>query len=138
MGERIVLDTNVLVSALGWRGAPYEIVRRCHAGEHRLLISPEILSELERVLRYPKLKLTADRIDAYLEQLTELVELIRPAIEISAITADASDNRILECALAGRADIIVSGDSHLLDLRTFEGISILRRQEFLNWPGRID
>lgn len=138
MGERIVLDTNVLVSALGWRGAPHEIVRRCHAGEHRLLISPEILSELERVLRYPKLKLTADRIDAYLEQLTELVELIHPAIEISAITADPSDNRILECALAGRANIIVSGDSHLLDLRTFEAISILRPQEFLNRPGRID
>lgn len=54
MGARVVLDTNILVSALGWRGAPYEIVRSCLDHRHKLLLSPDLLEEVERVLHYPK------------------------------------------------------------------------------------
>lgn len=130
MGERVVLDTNVLVSALGWRGAPYEIVRQCLDGRYILLLSPETLAELERVLRYPKLRFSEAQITEYLEQLTEIAELIHPLAELSVIPDDPTDNRILECALAGQANVIVSGDGHLLQLKVFEGIPILRPQQF--------
>lgn len=132
MGERLVLDTNILVSALGWRGAPYEIVQLCLAGHHKLLLSPDILSELERVLRYPKLKFTSEQIDEYLEQLTEAAELIHPGLQVSVVVEDPTDNRFLECALAGRADMVVSGDRHLLQLGVFERTPILRPQAFLD------
>ena len=130
MGERLVLDTNVLISALGWRGVPRDIVRLCLTGRCVLLLSPEILSEVERVLRYPKFKFTPIQIDAYLEQLTEAAELIQPDRQVDAVAEDPSDNRFLECALAGRADVIVSSDRHLLDLESFENIPILRPQAY--------
>lgn len=62
MGSRIVLDTNILVSALGWCGAPHGAVRLCLEGHHQLLLSPDILDELERVLAYPKLEFSPSAI----------------------------------------------------------------------------
>lgn len=132
MGERLVVDTNVLISALGWRGAPREIVRLCIAGRCTLLLSPEILSEVERVLHYPKFKFTPIQIDAYLEQLTEAAELIQPDRQVEVVVGDPSDNRFLECALAGQADVVISNDRHLLDLERFASIPILRPQIYLN------
>jgi predicted nucleic acid-binding protein len=98
MGTRVVLDTNILVSALGWRGAPHEILRSCLDHRHQLLLA---------------------------------AELVRPGFKVEIIEEDPSDNRVLECALAGRAQVIVSGDGHLLSLEGFE-IPILRPQIFQN------
>lgn len=132
MGERLVLDTNVLISALGWRGAPREIVRHCFAGRCILLLSPQILAEIERVLHYPKFKFSPVQIDGYLEQLTEAAELVQPDRRVEVVVEDPSDNRFLECALAGRADAVISNDRHLLALESFEKIPILRPQAYLN------
>ena len=132
MGPRVVLDTNVLVSALGWRGAPYQIFQLCVTGRVSLLASPELLAELERVLSYPKFQFAADTISSYLELVMELAVIVRPTFRVSVVEADDSDNRILECALAGDAEVIVSGDSHLLDLKNFEGIPILPPRSFLD------
>ena len=131
MGPRVVLDTNVLVSALGWRGPSHSIVEKCQTGEIRLLLSLEILRELERVLRYPKLGFSEEEIAEYLGLLAQIADLVEPGFRLSVVEEDPSDNRFLECALAGEADYVVSGDRHLKALGSFEGIPILPPQEFL-------
>jgi uncharacterized protein len=132
MGARVVLDTNILVSALGWRGAPHAIVSSCLDHRHQLLLSPAILQEAQRVLSYPKFQFSIPEILSYLATLTEAAELVQPDVQITVIEDDPSDNRILECALAGNAEVIVSGDSHLLSLASFKDIPILRAQTFLD------
>jgi uncharacterized protein len=131
MGARVVLDTNILVSALGWRGAPHEIVRSCLDHRHQMLLSPDLLEEVERVLRYPKFHFSSAEILDYLVTLTEAAELVSPGFRVEIIEEDPSDNRVLECALAGHAQVIVSGDGHLLSVEGFE-IPVLRPQVFQN------
>jgi uncharacterized protein len=138
MGTRVVVDTNIIVSALGWRGAPHQIVGACLAHHYQLLLSPDLLAEIERVLHYPKFRFSPQEIEDYLAQLTEGAELVKPDFQLTVIVPDPSDDRVLECALAGHADVIVSGDGHLLDLGEFEGIPILRAQEFVNRLIRSD
>jgi putative PIN family toxin of toxin-antitoxin system len=101
-----------------------------------LLLSPDLLEEVERVLHYPKFHFSSSEIVDYLALLTETAELVQPDFRLSVIEADPSDNRVLECALAGRAEVIVSGDGHLLSLKNFEEIPILRAQDFLDRYGR--
>jgi uncharacterized protein len=132
MGPRVVLDTNILVSSLGWRGAPHEIVSLCLDHRFQLLLSPALLEELQRVLLYPKFEFSIHEVFNYMALLTEAAELIQPDIHLVVIEDDPSDNRVLECALAGHADVIVSGDRHLLALEKFEAIPILRAQAFLD------
>jgi len=132
MGSRIVLDTNVLVSALGWRGPANTVVRQCVEKKHQLLLSPDILKELERVLSYPKFHFSEKEISEYLEILTEVGEIVEPSVQLSVVVDDPSDNRILECALGGKADVIVSGDRHLKDLGSFREIPILPPRIFLD------
>lgn len=132
MGTRVVLDANVLVSALGWRGAPHQIVHSCFEHRYELLLSPPLLEEIERVLHYPKFRFSPSEIVDYLALLTKTAEIVRPDFQLAVIEADPSDNRVLECALAGRAEVIVTGDDHLLSLGEFEMIRILRPQAFLN------
>lgn len=138
MGTRIVLDTNILISALGWRGAPHEIVRACLDGRYELLLSPDLLQELERVLHYPKFRFSPSEILDYLALLTETAELVQPDFQLEVVEADPTDNRVLECALAGGALLIVTGDDHLLSLEEYAGIPILRPQAFLERHGRGD
>jgi putative PIN family toxin of toxin-antitoxin system len=132
MGARVVLDTNVLISALGWRGAPHDIVQLCIKRQHRLLLSPDLLAELERVLCYAKLGFTPTAVVEYIEILAEVAELISPDLRLDVVQEDPPDNRILECAVVGRADAIVTGDGDLLRLRSFaEGRPILTPRSFL-------
>lgn len=131
MGARVVLDTNVLVSGLGWPGASSKLVKLCLDETLRLVLSSEILRELERVLSYPKFKFSEKDVSEYLDILTQAAELVEPDFRLAAVPDDESDNRILECALAGGADAIVSGDRHLKTLGSYENIPILTPQAFL-------
>lgn len=131
MRPRIVLYTNVLISALGWRGAPHEIVKRSLQGDFRLLLSPALLEELQRVLAYPKFRFSSDDISQFLAVLTEAADLVFPSRSFSIVEADPADDRVLECAVGGQVDFIVSGDPHLKELRIFEGIPILSPKDFL-------
>ncbi|HEY1774684.1 MAG TPA: putative toxin-antitoxin system toxin component, PIN family [Solirubrobacteraceae bacterium] len=127
---RVVLDTNVLVSGLGWFGPPAAIVDAITAGELTLLSSPALMAELRRVLRYPKLaKVFADP-----DAIAELVASASVQVDTSTqlqVVGDDSDNRVLEAALDGGADCIVSGDGDLLSLGSFQGIPIVTPAAFL-------
>jgi putative PIN family toxin of toxin-antitoxin system len=133
---RVVLDTNVLVSALISRqGAPGEILEAWERDQFDLVVSKATLDELGRVLHYPKIQkkynLPFEHLDRFLRTISGQAILVNPTKELKVIKADPSDNRYLECAKEGDAAYIVTGDKHLLELGEYEGIIILPPAGFL-------
>lgn len=129
----VVLDTNILISAVFWRGAPYKIVLNVLKKKYSLFLSSKILSELAEKLRI-KFKFPEDKIKGHIEILMKYGEIIEPIVEVDAVKDDPTDNKVLECAVSCNADYIISGDQHLLKLKEFNGIKILTAKEFLNLP----
>lgn len=133
---RVVLDTNQYVSAvLKPESNSARLIALAAEGRITLIISPDILAEIRRVLAYPKLQKLHGRPEEEIEQFirkTEKIAIITPGeMAIDVITEDSSDNIILACAVEGNADFIVSGDHHLKDLGAFQGIEILDPGAFL-------
>ena len=130
--KRIILDTNILISALGWKGNPRVIFDRVIAGEFELILSYKQLNELLRVLNYPKFKFTDEQKDRFLSILLEVATLVKTESEVDVIKEDPSDNIILEPANEMRIDYIVSGNDHLLDVKEFKGAKIVTAKDFLD------
>ena len=133
---RVVLDTNILVSyVLVPIGKPGQLLLQCKNGEFELLLSKPILEECAKVLRYKRIrtrhKLDDEQIDQAVTDIGALAAIISVNIELDAVPEDPKDNMVVECALAGGADYIVSGDRHLLDLGEYEGIRIVTPSDFL-------
>ncbi len=128
---RIVLDTNVLISALFWNGNERILLDKCRTKEHEMVLSPYILEELGRVLDL-KFSLPKDKIADYSQDLILISRFVIPSKDIHIIEEDPTDNMILECAVGGNADLIISGDKHLLNLEEYEGIKILNTRDFLS------
>ena len=114
---RVVLDTNVLLSALAFPDSkPDHVLQSVRRGEVELFVSAFILVELERILR-DKFRFTKRQTDERMNVIRRLATLVEPTERIALVTAKDDDNRILECALAARADYLVTGDKeHLLPL----------------------
>jgi putative PIN family toxin of toxin-antitoxin system len=127
---RVVLDTNVLVSGLGWSGPPAAIVDAVMAGELTLLSSPALIAELRRVLGYPKLANVFANPNAIADLVASTCVQVLTSTQIQVVDDD-SDNRVLEAALEGGADYIVSGDDDLLSLGSFQRIPIVTPAIFL-------
>jgi len=127
-----VLDTNVYVSAI-FGGVPEDVYRAACRGQFILITSPPILAELAQTLRIKFFAPEAD-ITAYVKQIARVSMIVRPEGRLT-IVADDADNRVLECAVVGNADLIVSGDRHLLALREYSGIPIVRPIDFFRTLG---
>jgi putative PIN family toxin of toxin-antitoxin system len=127
----VVLDTNVLISALLFGGPPRETLERIVAGAVDCSLSLPILDELRDVLQRPKFGFSSQQAMAVVEELSTLCAIVSPSERISVIRPDPDDDRVLECALEAQADTIVSGDAHLLELGKYRGIHILNPSEFL-------
>ncbi|MBI5555565.1 MAG: putative toxin-antitoxin system toxin component, PIN family [Elusimicrobia bacterium] len=128
---KIVLDTNVIVSALHFGGNPDKILNLANKGVIELIISPFILGEVADVLQR-RFNWSEKEIANALAAIKEIATLIQPVHKLSVIKEKDSDNRILECAVSGKADFIVSGDAkHILPLKEYLGIKILKPTEFL-------
>jgi len=132
---RVVFDTNVYISATIFPGGiPEELLKLAFAGDILLGVSKEILEELSKVyLR--KFHLNSRAVDDQIKRILNNSELVEPSEKLSIIKSDKSDNIVLECAVAFKADIIVSGDSHLLEVKKYKGIEILKPAEFLRMYG---
>ena len=131
---QIVLDTNVLVSALlKANSTPAAIVTLWREGKLEVLISHEILVEVQRVLDYPHIrdKVTPAQRKAFLALLTTAGTMLEPPDKSSFVLADPDDDKFIFLALAGGAETIVTGDKHLLELGNVEGIAILTPRDFL-------
>jgi putative PIN family toxin of toxin-antitoxin system len=136
---KVVLDTNVFVSAiLVPQSPPAELLLLALKGNFRLALSPQIMAETLRVLRYPKLArllerrgLTLEEVEALLRKVWQSAILTPGVLTVSAFPADPADDMVLACALEAEADVIVSGDRHLTDLGVYEGIQIVNPATFL-------
>jgi putative PIN family toxin of toxin-antitoxin system len=129
---RVVLDTNVIISALLFRGLPSRLIPLWQKGKATLLVSSQVLKEYLRVLAYPRFVLAAQEIKSIIEvELLPFVEAVRVESKIRVIAKDPSDDKFLELAVDGKADFLISHDKHLLGLGVFRGTQILSVAEFL-------
>ncbi len=128
---RVVLDTNVLVSAIICDGKSRELLKRGIENQFSIVTSDPILRELARVLRRPKFKTSlgeARRITLALMRSAEIVDL---ESKLRVVKDDPKDDMVIETAVDGHADIVVSGDSHLLELESFRGTRMLTVEQTL-------
>jgi putative PIN family toxin of toxin-antitoxin system len=126
---RVVLDTNVFISGFRYGGKPKIVFEMAIARLYTLLITEDILLEIEDVLS-KKFGWPRSTVVSTLERVARIAEPVHPNLRVNDCV-DPDDNRILEAAVEGAADCIVSGDGHLLRMKTFRGIEILTVSEFL-------
>lgn len=126
---RVVLDTNIYISAFLFGGKPAKILRWIEEGGIALVYSPAIRAEIEDVLA-GKFRWPAGMIELACAPLWSVGSCVHPRRSICAC-ADPDDDRILECAVEAQAQFIITGDNHLLKMMNFEQISILKPDEFL-------
>lgn len=127
---RVVFDSNIFISALAFPGgAADRALAHALQGRITLLLSEPLLGELLGVMGRKFLR-DAEELSRLAVFLAELAEPIDPQLHIAALS-DEPDNRVLECAVVGRAALIVTGDSAMLRLSIFEGIPIITLRELL-------
>ncbi len=126
---RLILDTNAAVSGLLWRGNPGKLLDAAQAGSLTLYTSAPLLEELRGVLGREKF---AKRLEARGLSATQIFEgyaalttVVVPAIILPAIIDDSDDDAVLACAVAAKADLVVSGDPHLLTLERYQEVPIV-------------
>lgn len=127
---KIVADTNILVSASFWHGNPYKIMLLAAKGRIEAFASIEIIEEFTNALRRD-FKISEQEISERTENFLEIIKIVKPKRKIAEITEDPEDNKVLEAAAEIKADYVVSGDKHLLKLKEFEAIKIVKAKEFL-------
>jgi len=134
---RVVIDTNIWVSGMLWRGLPWQLLRLAEQGAVELCMAPAMLAELAEVLAYERLqprlvelKLNPAELVAYAMNLATMFEVIAEGSPI--VAADPDDDVILHCAVIARAEYVVSGDRHILALGEYAGIPILTVHDFLD------
>ncbi|MDL1870664.1 putative toxin-antitoxin system toxin component, PIN family [Deltaproteobacteria bacterium PRO3] len=134
---KIVLDTNVLLSALVFPGGPPEkILTMARLRELKLCISPDIFSELRKVLRL-KFKYTEEEVEDFIERFRAFAQMVYPEDRLDLITRVDADNRILECAVHAKADFLVTGDKRdILPLKKIRSTIIVNPSQFLDYWSR--
>lgn len=132
---RIVLDTNILISATIWDKSVSNKLLRILAGRDiEILTSYDILEEYKKVLRRD-FKYEHENINKIILELLSYIQVIEPQRKVEVVKEDPDDNKIIECAVESGSDYILTYDKHLLTLEEFEGIKIIKPEEFL---GKFD
>ena len=127
---KVVFDTNVFIAALLTEGLCSRLLHRARAGEFALEASPFIMEEVHRTLSR-KFKLTREEIAWSTTPVVEAVSrIIEPEVVIQGICSDADDDNILACAVTARAEYLVTGDSELLKIGSFQGVTIVSPRDF--------
>lgn len=132
MGEKkIIIDTNNLISALGWEGNSRDLFRKVIDKEYDFFISTKQIAELKRVMDYPKFRFTDEQKNNFLGIISQVGKIVDTKSRIDVIKEDPDDNILLECAVEINADYIISGDEHLKRLKQFKNTKIVSVKEFL-------
>ncbi len=132
MGKtKVFLDTNILISALGWNGNPRVIFEKCLHGELELVTSLNQIEELKRVMEYPKFSFTEEQKTTFLSIIFEIAMMVEISGEVRIIIEDPDDNAMLETAIVGNVDYLISGDPHLLKLKEYVNVKIVTASEFI-------
>ena len=127
---KVVIDTNILVSAIAFGGKPAEVLLLVTQEKIQAVTSSVLLTELEETL-IKILDLSEGNVQLALEEIKDEFRIVQPRIAIKA-SRDEDDNRVIEAALEGNCNYIITGDKDLLDLKTFKNIKIVTADQFLN------
>lgn len=128
---RVVLDTNVLVSAIIFGGKSRQVLQMAITGSVDCFLSPSMMEELGQVLHRPKFGFSRRQCLQVMEEVSGICKIIEPSVSIRVTTSDPDDDAVLECALEAKAHVVVTGDSRLLLLGVFKNIKILSPAQFL-------
>lgn len=127
---KVVVDTNIYISAIFWNGKPRKVIDLGRDGKILIFTSMDIENEITEKLK-TKFKLADEEVNQILLDLSTFAMPVEVNKQVLVVHDDPDDNKFVECALECRADYIVSGDRHLLNLKGYEGIQILSASEFL-------
>jgi uncharacterized protein len=131
---KVILDTNVLVSALLFKGTLSKMVDLWKAGRIKPVFSQATFQEFKKVLTYPKFALTPKEILILMEEeVLPYFEVVKVIKEVKGICRDPEDNKFLSCALASEVAFIVTGDEDLLILDQFQTVKIIKPIEFIHY-----
>jgi len=128
--EKVIIDTNIFISAFGWGGRPLEVVELLEKEEIRNCISEGIFNELFVTLLYPKLSFPIKFQTEILEFVLAHSDFYTPKENLK-LAPDPKDNKFIECALTANAKFIITGDKSFLSLKQFRGIKITTPEDFL-------
>jgi putative PIN family toxin of toxin-antitoxin system len=126
----VVLDTNVVLSAILFGGKPRQVLEAALSGTVRLFVSEPIIAELQRVLQRPKFGISAQFIQTVVSEFTAIAEWVEPTEHFEVVVDDPTDNQFIDCAVAAKVDYIVTGDNHLLKLGQYGKIKIVNADSF--------
>lgn len=133
---KIVFDTNIFVSSIFWEhGNQHNLVELAIEGKIKVFTSAEILEELTNVL-IRDFKETEESIFMYLAFVMKYAEVVETVEKVDVVKEDADDNKIIECAIACKADYIVTGDKHLLRLEEYKKTGIITAAELIRVVGK--
>jgi len=136
---KAVLDTNVWVSALLWGGKPAEVIKAAEEGKIDIFASEETVGEINQVLAYPKIAkiLQADGLlhEELIEAVLKVVKFVEVTKKVKVVLEHSADDKFIACALAAKADYLVSGDRHLLKIGSYKKTRIVTVAEFLKVLG---
>jgi len=132
---KVTVDTNVLVSATFWYGDSYKIIEKVENKEIELILSKEIIEEFVKVLEYEEIQKKIRNKNLEMKRTAEkfvsISTIVEPIKKLNVVKDDPKDDKIVECAVEGRADYIISQDNHLLKLKEVENIKIIKPGDFL-------
>lgn len=131
MKIKAILDTNVFISGIFWKGPPFEILKAWQEQRFRLAISSPILDEYRRVLDEFTKERTLPALSSILKVIEFNSETVEPLSFQEPVCSDPDDDKFLEAALAAGANYIVSGDTALLNIKSHHGVEIVRPTRFL-------
>ena len=129
---KVVIDTNVFISGVFFSGPPYQILKAWRNGDLQIVLSLEILDEYDRVGEELSAQFPETDLNPILELVTTKTELIEAARLDEAVCDDPDDDKFFACAIAGGADLIISGDKHLLKMSGYQGIKVVRPRQFVD------
>ena len=130
--RKVVLDTNVLISSILFKGELAGIVDLWKGGKIVPVVSRETFDEFRKVLEYPKFRLAKGEIKTIMEEeVLPFFEIVEISAEVSGVCKDPDDDKFISCALAASADFIVSGDKDLCDITKYKSVKIVRASDLL-------
>ena len=128
---RVILDTNVFISGIFFSGPPSQILKAWSNQSFQIVISKQILDEYQRVAEHLSLKFKTIDILPIIELITIHGQFVDTQGFDISVCEDPDDDKFLECAVAGKCEMIISGDKHLLKCSGYEGISVLSPRNFV-------
>ena len=130
---KVTLDTNFLISATQWDySVSYKLLQKLIRENAEIFTTEEILTEFKEILAR-EFQRDADYIENIIDKLFQFMSLVKSEEKVSIVTSDPNDNKIIECAITSSSDYIITYDNHLLSLKEFQGIKIIKPEVLLSF-----